>query len=80
MAKMKKGLEHSVPCPWCERRNDFREVKYEAQLGGYEVGSTIQCDHCERHMEVKQVQPTTIIGVIRAQGPGGIPQSIGGRG
>jgi hypothetical protein len=87
MAATQKWLtsrEHEVRCPWCGHKNNFKEIAFESGLGRYENGMTVECDQpaqggCGRHMEVVKVEPTTLISVRKANGPRGVPTSIGGR-
>jgi hypothetical protein len=51
------GLEHLVRCPWCNKQNDHTKL---ADLGGREVGTRLECDHCDNTYVVVAVfkQPT----------------------
>jgi hypothetical protein len=39
------GAVHAVPCPWCKRPNDLRDLKEQHLL---EPDAIIDCDHCKR--------------------------------
>lgn len=86
--KWLRSRHEVVRCPWCGCTHDFREIAYEGGMGQYENGATVECHKldpkteqqvgCGRHMQIVKVEPTTLISVRCADGPGGIPRSIGG--
>lgn len=62
-----KGALHSVPCPFCKRPMDFRAYMGEEGGGvgwgaqGLEIGSLIDCDHCNRRSKVLSIDRVTVI-------------------
>ena len=66
-------------CPHCNKRNDFTDIAYEGGLGSYETGSSVECDHCKKHMEIVKVEQTTLITVRPLARAKGVPKGIGGR-
>lgn len=65
------GMIHSVPCPWCSARNDFRgteEFLFDGMTGDPATRSqpTFSCDSCKGLMEVVQVQRTVVVSVRKA--------------
>lgn len=70
--KIVTGKVDSVPCPHCGHANDFREIEEELALGTDASGTSgtkIQCDHCQQHMVVVQIQRTTLISVRQTTPP-----------
>ena len=39
------GPVSAVPCPWCGRPNDLRNIE---GMGLLEKGARVDCDHCKR--------------------------------
>jgi hypothetical protein len=39
------GVVHAVPCSWCGKHNDLRDLKEQMLI---EKGARIDCDHCKR--------------------------------
>lgn len=54
------GVIASVPCPWCNKANDFRELHAQTVL---EQGCTASCDHCGKMMIVEAIdtRPRVIV-------------------
>ena len=46
------GVIHAVPCPWCKRPNDLREMHEQRLL---EAGARYGCDHCKRVFELETI-------------------------
>lgn len=64
--KVVNGKIDSVPCPHCGQGNDFREIEEELAVAGSmgagaDRGQRVTCDHCQRDMEVVQIQKTVIV-------------------
>lgn len=62
------GPVHAVPCPFCGKPNDFREIiehlQVTDQLGeGSETGQKVVCDECGQTMEVAQVKTVIMVQV-----------------
>lgn len=69
--KATRGALHRVPCPHCGRPNDLRVLaagtaaQQNAGWGGnlVERGTILDCDHCNRKMQIVKVQSVKIVTV-----------------
>ncbi len=55
--KLTKGTINKCPCPWCGDPQNFKDVEDY----GVEVGAVHQCERCNRHYEIKRVEPVTVL-------------------
>ncbi len=59
-AKTTQGPIDRVPCPWCNKPNDFRILQSEQLL---DTGGEHYCDHCGYSMEVVAIRTVELVGV-----------------
>ncbi len=61
--KVIKGAVHAVPCPFCGKANDLRDLEGQQLM---DTGHEIDCDHCGNIMEIASIQTMKVIGVRQA--------------
>ena len=54
------GPVDRVPCPYCGKNNDLRELQGQQIL---DTGSGVICDHCHRRMLVAGIRTVTVVAV-----------------
>jgi DNA-directed RNA polymerase subunit RPC12/RpoP len=55
-----RGTLTKTPCPHCGKSNNLKSV---AELELLEVGTKLECDHCQRLFKIIHVQPTVLLTV-----------------
>ncbi len=58
--RMVTGANDRVPCPWCGKFNDFRDLEQQQLM---DTGHIIGCDFCGQTMEVGQIRLIKAYGV-----------------
>lgn len=64
------GKIHAVPCPYCGKAQDLRELQSQQLL---DTGHGVVCDMCHRRSEVAAIQTTTVVGLRPASGAPVLP-------
>ena len=59
---MTKGTIAGCPCPWCGTKQDLRDLDYAG------VKDQITCESCNRHYEIVQTKPVTLVWLRRFVG------------
>ena len=62
------GAVHRVPCPWCGKTNDVRNLEQQQLL---DAGTEYDCDHCGHIVQVLAVQMVKLVTVRQH------PQKVG---
>jgi len=60
------GPIHAVPCPWCGKPNDFREID-GAIAALFEGGAYFECDSCHKLMDIVKVVQVKIVQVRQSK-------------
>lgn len=67
--KTTKGPDHAVPCPHCGFPNDFREIDHVVNAAASAAivnGQLVECDQCQKNMEVVDTRRMLVIVVRQA--------------
>lgn len=59
-----------VPCPYCGKTNDFRELRGQQLM---DTGSGVVCDHCGRTMHIAAIREVTVVAVVPESTDGALP-------
>jgi hypothetical protein len=71
--KQINGPIHAVPCPWCGKPNNFKNLQ-EAIGATFEAGNQCWCDHCHHLIVVTKVVPVTVVAVRQSKNTGLDPE------
>jgi hypothetical protein len=69
-----------VPCPWCQKPNDFRVLADNADKAGgisgwgsqgLENGAIVDCDHCGKFAKVIGIETVQVVKLTPVNGSKG---------
>jgi hypothetical protein len=60
------GPIHAVPCPWCGKANNCKNLS-EAIKQSMEAGTSYYCDHCRHLVVITKVIPVTVVEVRQSR-------------
>jgi hypothetical protein len=70
----RNGAMHAVPCPFCGKPNDFRDIQHGMPGQAFvDTGDAVICDHCKGTMKIVNVQTATIFTVAKHKAPANRP-------